>query len=294
MCIRNKSEELINIVQQANIGSATLLVSAKELSDTTNTMTKRSDLIKQGIDSQLVATNTVNSSTREIASSVRESTEAMDTMKLRSEEVLKKTESGSEAMKEAVAFMENIRESNSNIVQFMSVITGIADQTNLLALNAAIEAARAGESGRGFAVVADEVRARSVRSNDSAREIKTLLEKAERNIEQGASAVIQTGEYLEEIVSEVGDISKEINLTADRMNQQNIGLEDIVKNIKKMEQICQENSGSSEGLSDSANSLLEMSTRLGILAQMMSDMIAQAKNIDALSENQDINEAELF
>ena len=56
------------------------------------------------------------------------------------------------------------------------VIEGVAKQTNMLGLNASIEASRLGDQGKGFGVVAEEVRKLAVRSSDSARQIKEILE----------------------------------------------------------------------------------------------------------------------
>jgi len=70
-----------------------------------------------------------------------------------------------------------------NTHQIIEVIQQIAGQTNLLGLNAAIEAARAGETGRGFAVVADEVRKLALQSNDSAKNINTVLKQLNQSMD---------------------------------------------------------------------------------------------------------------
>jgi methyl-accepting chemotaxis protein len=68
------------------------------------------------------------------------------------------TRSAVRAAQTAVAMIQRLETSSTEIGNVVQLIATIAKQTNLLALNATIEAARAGEAGRGFAVVASEVK----------------------------------------------------------------------------------------------------------------------------------------
>ncbi|WP_298943138.1 methyl-accepting chemotaxis protein [uncultured Psychromonas sp.] len=87
-------------------------------------------------------------------------------------------------MSSAEDVVKRLGDDSANIGAMLDTISGISDQTNLLALNAAIEAARAGESGRGFAVVADEVRSLAGRSQESAQNIQTIVNRLRENVEE--------------------------------------------------------------------------------------------------------------
>jgi methyl-accepting chemotaxis protein len=123
---------------------------------------------------------------------------------------------GGEVVSQMVKTMQDIDTSSRRITDIIGTIDGIAFQTNILALNAAVEAARAGEAGRGFAVVATEVRMLAGRSQEAAREIKTLITASLETVERGSREASLAGQSMQDLVHAVKSVGAAFeNLSAD-------------------------------------------------------------------------------
>jgi PAS domain S-box-containing protein len=174
-------------------------------------------------------------------------------------------EKGGDVVGRAVAAMSEINASSRRIADIIGVIDEIAFQTNLLALNAAVEAARAGEQGRGFAVVASEVRNLAIRSADSAREIKTLIQDSVGKVDSGSQLVDESGRTLGDIVSSVKRMSDLIAEISAASREQAQGVEEVNRAVTQMDQVTTQNaslvdeaSSSTQALAGQAKSLAEL------------------------------------
>ncbi len=148
---------------------------------------------------------------------------------------------GGAAVDQVVIKMAAIQAAAGRIVEIITVIDEIAFQTNLLALNAAVEAAHAGARGRGFGVVASEVRVLAQRSAAAAQEIKTLIEASAQQIEEGSQRAQAAGLTMQEVVVQVGSVSRVIAEIASVSTQQSAGVVQVAESVSAMEQITQHN-----------------------------------------------------
>lgn len=180
--------------QELMANSAQNTAASEQIAGAVQQMAAGAEDSKRQLDDNAVSLQAITGGIMRIAESSTDVSEL-------SRETALEAEDGTTAVTENVAQMHaidssvetfgevirSLAERSNQIGNIVDVINGIATQTNLLALNAAIEAARAGENGKGFAVVASEVRKLAEQSQQSTKQIASLIstikQETERSVE---------------------------------------------------------------------------------------------------------------
>lgn len=271
------------VIDNLNASTSQLAAAAEELS----TISEQS---AQGVGRQQAEVQQVAAAMEEMSATVQEVAKNAGNAASAAQEADTQAKHGRAVVNETITIINSLADEvteTSNVIEklkgdsisigaVLDVIRDIAEQTNLLALNAAIEAARAGEQGRGFAVVADEVRTLASRTQQSTREIQSMIErlqsganaavkameqgriKGQESVEQAAKA----GQALESITAVVDTINAMNMQIAGAAEQQSTTAEEINRNIVNISAVAEENAAGSRQTSQAIDDLARLAVEL--------------------------------
>jgi len=276
-------DKLSGIVRSVMNVSSPLLETANDLDS--NTQQVRNVTNELGVKAREAkqAMDEITQSISEISTSASDASNAMQDTEDQTNkglEIVSSTISNSKDLNSqiigAAELVEKLAKDTENVANILDVISSIAEQTNLLALNAAIEAARAGEQGRGFAVVADEVRALASKTGDATTEIRSVLtrledaatetvgamQSAKGQSEMSENCAIETGDYLQQIKTQVEQVNG-MNMTiAAATEEQTMVVASVSEIITAMVESVESTEVSFDDLAVLANKLLSASDSL--------------------------------
>ena len=196
----------------------------------------------------------------------------------------------SESMKITTDIAQKLSAAVREIGVTLNLISDISSSTNLLALNASIEAARAGDAGKGFAVVATEVGNLANSTQESLKEVESVIERVQQNVteitmqvEENSSKLGTQNEYfanvfhsMKEMTGLLNDSVNAINTMGEVQGKQS----DVIKKTVSINQEIAESIKNEVDQFDSinamaesnANDIAEVAGQASVINEMVDEM----------------------
>jgi len=238
------AERLEAVVGQLHGTAAALRAATEDMLDGATDLAERTTR-------QAAAIEETSAATEQLSATVNGNAQSAAAAKGSARSVFEAADAGTEVIREANAAMGRITASSEQIAKVIGLIDDVAFQTNLLALNASVEAARAGEAGKGFAVVAVEVRRLAQSAAEASREVKGLIELSGEDVKDGTRLVDAATARLAAIHEAARDSDAMVQQIAEASSEQAVGIDEISRAVREMDQMTQHNAELVERLNGS-------------------------------------------
>src|SRR5574344_657469 len=238
-------EKMINGINALQVAIVSMLKDSLEngirLENSSKTLIDNVHTLNQSSNEAAASLEETAAALEEITSTVISNSNNVIQMSGYSNEVSNSAKKGQEMARNTAVAMDEITNQVTNINEAIAVIDQIAFQTNILSLNAAVEAATAGEAGKGFAVVAGEVRNLATRSAQAAKEIKNIVESANKKANIGRDISSHMIDGYKELYLSINETKNLINEVQASSQEQLRAVEQINSAISTLDQQTQQN-----------------------------------------------------
>ncbi|CAM4192885.1 methyl-accepting chemotaxis protein [Pseudoalteromonas ostreae] len=254
------------LIYEVNTALTTLNIATDHLSETTAATSSgmqeqlhEADMVATAATEMQATIQDISHNTEAAAKKAESTNQSAQQGRKEVEATVKQINQLSDSLGDASTVVSQLEKDGETIGSVLDVIRGIAEQTNLLALNAAIEAARAGEQGRGFAVVADEVRSLAQRTQESTKEIESIISILQGRTQEvvsimqrcrtqggeSAAQATKAGELLNSITEDVQTIMEMSTHIATAIDEQSQVASEVNKNVVRIRDIAEDASAHS-------------------------------------------------
>ncbi|MFC1567714.1 methyl-accepting chemotaxis protein [Pseudomonadota bacterium] len=248
--------------------SASISSVAKEVSDSSTEILGAVDQQANASDTQARSVAGVTAELEDMSESAKKIAMTATSVERIAAATSQSADEGAQAVKEAIGYMDRIRQEVTiiaekvgdagrkaeQILDSVSSIQEIADETHLLALNASIESAAAGEFGKRFAVVAGEVRRLSERARAFTDEIQTVVNDVHKStqesievtqeglaeVAQGLEIAQRASEALEKMQSMSAKTSQAVRTIAQATGRQDESSQEFVLTMRQISDLLQD------------------------------------------------------
>lgn len=302
-----KMKELIKQVNSLSVEVSATSVSVTESSEefvkSAKNISTAMDEIEQGISQQakdaeecLMQMDNLSQRIKLVSDNTIEIGQIADTTRMKvnegtdvTEELNHQTQTTIEIATDIINDIEKLDNKSLSISKIVNVINEIANQTNLLSLNASIEAARAGEYGKGFSVVASEIRNLAEQSQDSANEIKKIIDSIQEDTRKAVGTARKAEDVLKrqgEAVKNTTDSYKDINSSVENLV---VYLNHITQNVNNMEKSRVSTLGAIENISAVLEEIAASSNTVNNASiQQLGSVEILNRTTEILNQNSDI------